>query len=59
MLTSEKVTTSEIVQQDGIYRCLTCEDADMILFAGETAPMCDNCRRPVSWELRRLPAKRR
>ncbi len=57
MHTSLKVTTSETVHVPGVYRCLTCEDAEMILFEGEMAPVCDNCKRPVSWELRRPPSK--
>jgi hypothetical protein len=54
MKTIERVTTTEPAPVSGVYRCLTCEDADMILFEGERAPMCDNCKRPVSWELRRV-----
>ena len=46
------VTTAQNVELAGIYRCYSCEDSEVVLRGGDTAPECGKCHRPVTWEYR-------
>lgn len=55
----DTVSTYSDVERPGIYRCMTCDDAEQVLRIGEEAPLCDNCKRPVTWQYFRALSKRR
>lgn len=57
---STKVQSFGAVEVAGIYECMNCFSAEHSFAVGQRAPLCDNCKRQVTWVLQRAsaPSKR-
>lgn len=48
-----RIQSFDTVAQSGTYECMNCFSAEHTFVTGQQAPLCDNCRRHVTWELKR------